>query len=595
MAQTFEQTWDLDSLAPNPQTPEFQELVDEFVDDLRQLADVSDRLPPLARDHAVTWRSFLEAYQRVFARATALEAFVECHAAAEANNTTYQSWEARLAALAPLRERVQTNVELAVQTADSDALESLLAGDAQLNEIRFFFDDLRERAALRLPHEQELLSAELAVDGIHAWGRLYDRVSGALRIQVMRRGELVELSPGQVQFDSPERSVRENNFFAADRAWSGVADVCAEALNHIAGTRLTRYARLGIDHLEAPLRYNRMQRDTLQAMWSVVAERREVLRPYFEKKARLLGLKRLCWYDLQAPLGATPSAGTLSYNDACKMVIETFTQFSPDFGEFANMALQQQWVEVENRAGKRQGGFCTGFPTHQQSRIFMTFTESADSMSTLAHELGHAYHSHVLREQPLVLQDYPMNLAETASTFAEAVLGAERLRSAASSNERLQVLDAMLADAVAFLMNIHTRFVFENSFHTERLRGEVGTTRLRELMLAAQHECYLDLLDEQGWNANFWVSKLHFYISQLPFYNFPYTFGYLLSLGVYSLAQDGVEDFPERYRQLLMATGCCTTEDAVQSTFGDDLTQPDFWNRSLDIVEQRVHEFAALE
>ena len=143
-------------------------------------------------------------------------------------------------------------------------------------------------------------------------------------------------------------------------------------------------------------------------------------------------------------------------------------------------------------------------------------------------------------------------------------------------------------------MNIHARYVFENQFHLERMSGELTADRLSELMLAAQQETYLDALDDAGWNPRFWISKLHFYISQFPFYNFPYTFGYLLSLGVYALSGDLGDKFPDQYKRLLLATGCQQTEDAVQSTLGYDLTDGDFWHRSLDIVEQRVQRFLEL-
>ena len=289
----------------------------------------------------------------------------------------------------------------------------------------------------------------------------------------MERGEVVAKSPGQVQLDSPERSVRQNNFYASDKAWSEIAETCADALNHITGTRLTIYSRLGggpqgsgIGHLEAPLRYNRMTRATLDAMWTAVADRRRVLLKYMAKKAALMGLDRLAWYDLQAPLpqAATLGGECLPYDEACDHVLTTFHGFSRDFGGFAESALAGRWIEVENRPGKRQGGFCTSFPTARESRIFMTYTDSADSMSTLAHELGHAYHSHVLGERPVFLREYPMNLAETASTFAEAVLNEQRLEAAQadatrsgsqSRDEQLVLLDGMLGDAVVYLMNIH--------------------------------------------------------------------------------------------------------------------------------------------
>ena len=206
----------------------------------------------------------------------------------------FQQLEAELSALSPFREQVATNIEFAFKNADALDFQKFVDADSWLGEIRFFLEDCQANAQLRLPKEQELLAADLAVDGIHAWGRLYDRISGSLRISVMERGEIIEKSPGQVQFDSPQRAVRENNFFSADKAWRSIADSCADALNHISGTRLTHYRRIGLeDHLDAPLRYNRMQRETLTAMWSAVSSRKPVLLKYLKKKAELLGWKRL--------------------------------------------------------------------------------------------------------------------------------------------------------------------------------------------------------------------------------------------------------------------------------------------------------------
>jgi oligoendopeptidase F len=217
-----------------------------------------------------------------------------------------------------------------------------------------------------------------------------------------------------------------------------------------------------------------------------------------------------------------------------------------------------------------------------------------DILRTLAHELGHAYHSWVLRDEPVFLQDYPMNLAETASTFAEAVLGEQRLQRTTSDYERLQILDGMLGDAVAFLMNIHARFLFEDEFHKQRRNGELSADQLNQIMEKAQREAYLNQLADGGWNPRFWVSKLHFYITSIPFYNFPYTFGYLLSLGVYAIGKQSGKDFPRQYQQLLLATGCQDAEDAVQSTMGFDLKKPDFWLKSLSIIADRVAQFVEL-
>lgn len=599
-ASQFPLSWDLASLSPIPTSAEFRQQLNDFKSRLTAFAQSTDELPGV-NDSAANvgrWIALITGYEKLDAGITDLKALIECYAAGDAENKYYQQLQAELATLSPLREKIATNVEFAFKEATDAGFAALVGAAPELKRNEYFLVTRRRNSALRLPRDQEILAADLAVDGLHAWGRLYDRISGSLKIQVQEKGELVTRSPSQVQFDSPQRQVRENNFYAADDAWTSIADTCANAVNHIAGTRLTTYRHVGLrDHLEVPLRANRMKRETLEAMWSSIVSAKGVLKDYLSAKAKLMGIERLAWYDLTAPLPQLPGASggdQISYADACGQIIEALEQFSPDFGDFASMALKNGWIEAENRSGKHQGGFCTGFPTAKQSRIFMTYTDSADSMSTLAHELGHAYHSWVLRDQPVFLQDYPMNLAETASTFAEAVLGEQRYRRARSDYERLQMLDGLLGDSVSFLMNIHARFLFEDSFYRERAGGELTADQLNTLMEAAQKAAYLDALADDGWNPRFWASKLHFYITGHSFYNFPYTFGYLLSMGVYAVGQDSGGEFADTYRKLLIATGCHDAEDAVRSTLGFDLRKPDFWNKSLNIVAERVRQFVTL-
>lgn len=599
----YPQNWDLDSVLPHPTTPQFTEILDGFRGDLEKLAERSDKLPATQGEQATAWPEFLTEFERLEALAGDLNAFLGCHSAGDAGNKAFRQLEAQMSSFDPLRERIYTNVEFALRDATDSEFQKFVSSRPELQRNAFFLEQRRKNAAMRLPRAEELLAADLAVDGLHAWGRLYDRVSGDLRILVMEKGEVVEKSPGQIRFDSAERSVRQNNFYAAEKAWKSVADTCADSLNHIAGTRLTLYRRLGCkDHLDLPLHRNRMSRETLDAMWSTIDRRKGCLQKFLARKAKLLGLEKLTWYDTTAPLpgGEAPKADEITYDEGVDLVVKAFSAFSPDLGKFARMTNERRWIEAENRSGKRQGAFCTGFPSRRESRVFMTFTNSFDNVSTLAHELGHAYHSWVLKDEPLFLQDYPMNLAETASTFAEAVLAEERLKTARSKHEKLSILDHMLSDAVAYLMNIHARFIFENRFHVERRDGELTSARLSEIMLEAQKQAYQNTLADDGWYPDFWVSKLHFYISGLPFYNFPYTFGFLLSNGLFALAADaasgkggGNSNFPERYRRLLIATGCQEAEAAVQSTFSYDLRQPDFWNKSLDVIERRVDEFLA--
>ncbi len=593
---TYPTCWDLDSILPHPAKPEFRSVLDDYRQKLESLAKQSDALPAIQSQGAKeAWAKFIAGCLDIWEWSEELGSFAGCHAAGDAENKEFQRLEGVLGSLRPLRERIAVNIELGLQSATDAEVNAFIQSHADLKKVAFFLQEARRNAKLRLPRDQELLAADLDVDGLQGWSRLYDRLCGELRIEVMEKGKVIKKSPGQVSYDHPERAVRENRFHAANHAWNTIADTCADALNHISGSRLSRYRRLGIDHLEKPLQNNRMERSTLKTMWDAISARKSILLPYFETKAKLLGIEKMSWFDQMAPLpiGAGP-APELKYDAACKLVVDTFNRFSPEFGTFGETALRDGWCEVENRPGKRQGGFCTGFPRVKQTRIFMTFNNSVDSMSTLAHELGHAYHSHVLRNHPIVLQDYPMNLAETASTFAEAVLGEQQLSAADSTAVQLRLLDHMLSDAVAFMMNIHCRFLFEDRYHQERQKGELSTERFMELMEQAQREAYLDAFADDGWYPGFWISKLHFYISGWPFYNFPYTFGYMLSLGLYSMASSFGEEFPARYEQFLAATGSMRTEECVSSTLGVDLSKPDFWNRGLDVIAGRVARYTEL-
>ena len=467
----FARQWDLESLGADPASEQFRKQVDGLKADFKSLTQSVCTLPPVDavwgndanKAGTAAWESFLKSYESAVCFYSDVRSLIGCYAADDAENALYQQWEAELAGLQPLQDEICTTLEFLLKAASDSAFASLVATEPLFKSQSFFLEELRENAGFRMPQAEEVLASQLDVCGIHAWSRLYDQISGSLRISVMEKGEVVEKSPGQVMLDSEERSVRENQFFASQKAWKNVAPLCAAGLNQIAGSRWVRYERLGVeDHLTLPLHKNRMSRATLDAMWNAITSRKEKLASYLKTKSKLLGIEKPTWFDLTAPLAISGKSKTIPYDKACTIILDAFSEFSADLTQFAEKALRERWVESENRAGKRQGGFCTGIPGKSVSRIFMTYTDSRDSLSTLAHELGHAYHSWVLRESPFFLQDYPMNLAETASTFAETVVGRQVIDQETDPNNRLVILDKMLQDSTAYLMNIHCRFLFED-------------------------------------------------------------------------------------------------------------------------------------
>jgi oligoendopeptidase F len=185
-----------------------------------------------------------------------------------------------------------------------------------------------------------------------------------------------------------------------------------------------------------------------------------------------------------------------------------------------------------------------------------------------------------------------MTLAETASTFAEQlVIDAVLDDDDAPPEQRALILDARMQDAATFLLNIPMRFYFERAVYEERQAGELGVARLKELMETAQRECYGDTLAEDELDPWFWASKLHFYITGISFYNFPYTFGYLFSLGLFARAKQEGPEFVERYVELLRNTGSDGAERVVKNCLGIDLASPDFWHASIDGIERDAERF----
>ncbi|MDU2241657.1 MAG: M3 family oligoendopeptidase, partial [Paenibacillus sp.] len=406
-------------------------------------------------------------------------------------------------------------------------------------------------------------------------------------------GEVKTLSVGQAanKLDDPDRNVRERVFASWEEAWTKSEDYCADTLNRLAGFRLKLYEKRGWeDVLKEPLAINRMSKATLDAMWQVIVENKPKFVAYLERKAKLLGVEKLSWTDVDSPLGQ--AAGKITYEQAAEDIVQQFGHFSPKLAEFATMAFNKRWIEAEDRPGKRPGGFCTSLPKSKQTRIFMTFGGTVSNVYTLAHELGHAYHQYVMEELPIFNQDYAMNVAETASTFAEMILADAFVKNAANDQEKIVLLADKVQNSVAFYMNIHARFLFETRFYEKRRQGVLDASELSELMEEAQREAFQEALG--SYHPHFWASKLHFYITDVPFYNFPYTFGYMFSTGLYALAQREGQGFAAKYDALLRDTGRMTVEELAAKHLGVDLTKPDFWREAMAVNVADVDAFLEL-
>ncbi|MGX7030229.1 M3 family oligoendopeptidase [Vagococcus zengguangii] len=459
--------------------------------------------------------------------------------------------------------------------------------------LLFNLAEVREKGKKLLSKPEEKIINQLSIDGFNAWSSHYDTIVASIIIDY--KGE--KLSAGQAfnrMMGDNDASVRAELFELWEKTWAEKAPLFADTLNHLQGFRLANYELHNTtDFLETPLKYNRMQKETLDMMWQVITENKQLFIDFLTRKAQLFGKEKMEWQDQDAPIVLGDLEETrYTFDDAAEFIIENFAKFSPKMADFAQMAFEKSWIEAEDRPGKRPGGYCTGLAESQESRIFMTYGGSINEVATLAHELGHAYHSHVMWDLPGMSQDYAMNVAETASTFAELIVADATLKQAQSDLEKINLLDVKMQNAIAMFMNIHARFIFENNFHEARQSHVLSDEEITQLMLDAQKESYQDSL--ASYHPHFWASKLHFYIDDVPFYNFPYTFGYLFSLGIYAYAQQSEGNFEEDYIALLRDTASMTTEELAQKHLNVDLTEPDFWQNGINILKADIEEFMSL-
>ncbi len=491
-------------------------------------------------------------------------------------------------------QKIKATLEsLALQQSDEN-WNKFLAHD-KIKEIQFYLNEMRDLAKSKMPVEMESLALELEVNGYHAWDQLYSKMSGELKVEFEEDGKSTTMSLGQLatKMSDANRDVRKQAFEKMVGAWESRENLAAMILNSMAGFRLSVYERRGWESATyEPLKMSRMEQKSLDTMWKVIKDNLHRLKPYIDAKKKLLNIDKFRWYDQFAPCGDAEKQ--YPYDEATEFIYENVKSFSPDMAAFCKMAIDKNWIEAEDRPNKRGGGFCTGMGKNNQSRIFMTYANTYENLLTLAHELGHAYHSWVLNDKAPFAQSYPMNLAETASTFAEAVVTDAALAQTEDAQEKMMLIEQKLQGAYTMMCDIHSRYLFDKMFYEKRKDGVLSTQELKDLMVVAQKEAYGDLLDESGYHPLFWCSKLHFYFTGAPFYNFPYTFGFMYSGGLYDQAKKEGATFAAKYDALLKDTGSMTTEELTQKHLGVDLTQEAFWKGAVDTALADVDEFVKL-
>ena len=591
-------TWDLTSYFSEFHGPKMLRFKEAIGTDVAALQSAAASLPQLAAESASAWEDILLRNEDLSRRMSHFGSYIGCLASSDARNEAYMKEEGELTRTRAELAKVRIELLRGLKHS-SDADFTALCAKPTLAGAENYLNRLREEARRAMSVEKEILATDLGVDGIQSWGRLYDTASAKLEFDMLYpdgRRERVPMSQRRSLMDDPDRRVRQAAFEGGNAAWQTVEDTAAAALNAIAGTRLTLNRHRGVDHfLDIALFQAAIGRKTLDAMFEALFANLEIPRKILRFKAQVMGRARVAWFDLGAPLDL-PHQEKLSWVDACSMIGASFNQAYPALGNyFAQQVIAKNWVDWEPRRSKRPGGFCTSSMLSKESRIFMTYNEALGDVLTLAHESGHAYHGYLMGDVRPYARGYPMTLAETASTFGENVLINGILDDAKVSEEqKALILDIELGHGAVYLLDIPVRYEFEKAVYEERAKGSLSVSRLKELMSQTQRQVLGDVLEPGGEDPYFWASKLHFYVTGITFYNFPYTFGYLLSRGLYAMFRKEGNRFLPKYEEFLRRAGSDTAENVVKQTVGRDIEKTEFWSEAIRSLEEPLEQLQAM-
>lgn len=517
-----------------------------------------------------------------------LSMMIELNFAVDANNKLAN------AALAPLM-RANMDSSLAANAfsrylASLDNLDAIIDADDELKARAFALREAAENAKHQLPEALEKPVLKMQLSGGEAFSHLRDKLDATLLVDY--DGKQIPLSAVRALAYDGDADTRRRAYEAELASYKKIELPMSFCLNNIKAEGETMAALKGYKGvLDMALAHSRMDEKTLEAMWTAIREALPEVREYFKAKGRLLGHENgLPFYDLFAPVGQ--STRTYTVEEARALLLDLFGKFCPEMGEMMRAAFDEGWIDMFPREGKSGGAFCSGYYAKNISRVMTNFAGSASDVSTLAHELGHAFNNRMLHHKPIMMTETPMPLAETASTFNETLLISQLLKTA-TPEEELTLLDSCLTEQTQTMVDIYSRFLFEQKVVAAQADHALDVDELKETMLWAQDQSYGDGLDPEYRHPYMWACKSHYYSTGVHFYNFPYAFGGLFARGLYARYEKDGEAFVPVYCDLLSRFGSDTIAN-VTASVGIDVTTPDFWREAVESVLVQVRRFVEL-
>lgn len=585
--------WDMSVIYPSLESSEFADSLSRLVGSIAELEQLFEQegidKGPASPTAPATLDKIVPLYNAVLDHARTINAFISAFVTTDTRNAVAQ---AKASEMDPIFLRLRGLGKRLTAWTGSQDIDALISQSSVGPSHRYAIEKAAFSARRMLSPQEEALASELELTGKNAWARLHSNVTSQLMVPIAREeaAELLPISAVRALAYDASREVRRKAYDAELATWKTVEVPIAAALNSIKGEVRSLAVKRGWgDPLDEALFGANIDRESLDAMMAAAHESFSDFRRYLKAKAKALGLEQLAFYDIFAPLESGSS--NWEYENATQFVSEQFRTYSDRLADFADRSFAENWIDVPPAPGKVDGAYCMGI-RNGESRILMNYKPAFGSVSTLAHELGHGYHNLCLEERTFLQRSTPMTLAETASIFCETIIRQAVLTGNASAEEKLSVLEASLQGSCQVVVDITSRFLFEQSVFAARAKRELSPDEICEAMLDSQRKTYGDGLDSESLHPYMWAAKPHYY-SGRSYYNFPYMFGLLFGLGLYNVYQTQPDGFHQRYDELLSSTGLADAA-TLCAGFGIDIRSVDFWRGSLDQIRKDITAFEAL-
>ena len=546
--------WSLKELYPSFESEEFKIDMDKLTSKINEVNEWANETIKDNNDILVKLEEYIKRYSKLTELISKIGAFIQLSISVNTKDTEALRYSDIFEK--KLTHIVEASTKIERYISNIDNIECIIEKSELLKAHEYILKSIVEQSKYLLSDKEESIIANMKNTGSNAWSKLKDNLISSLMVEIKENDEVKEYPLTVVlnMAEAKSEKVRKKAYEAEIASYKKVEEGVAAALNGIKGEVLTVCDFRGYKSpLEKTLLDSRMDEESLNAMLDAMKESLPVFRKYLRRKAEMLGHKNgLPFYDLYAPVSNADMKFT--YDEGAKFVVKNFRTFSDNLGDFAQKAIDNNWIDVEPREGKVGGAFCAGLHFIGESRILLNYGGSFGDVVTMAHELGHGFHGECLKNETILNSDYPMPIAETASTFCETIIKKAAIKEA-DKDEALAILEAEICDCTQVIVDIYSRFLFEKSVFEARKESALTVEQIKELMLKAQREAYGDGLDSEYLHPYMWAWKPHYYDADYNYYNFPYAFGLLFAKGLYAEYLNKGDSFTSEYERLLSITG----------------------------------------